>query len=182
MPNPWLSLFISALTGGLMGAVINVLYQRTAARCNAKAKEQAAIHALAAELRRSRALCDYNANLRQDATGPLIQFPTATAQTVSFAERRHFPRLSRLQDDLVAYTMGLLQINQLIELHHLLWISPEQPSGVSPGAAGRRKQLRMRVADICAGQVRLEGVGPENFIVLPKYIDSLSARLKEVGG
>jgi len=180
LSNPWLSLLIAALSGGLMGAIVNIVYQRQATRSAAKARQQAVIEALSAELRRCQALCGYNAGLKDDSTGPLIQFPTSTALVVSFAERERFPRLSILQNALVHLTLGLIHINQLIELHHLLWMSTKQPSGTTPGAAGRRDQLRLRICDICAGNSRLEGVGPENFIVLPKYIEYVSAKLKDL--
>ena len=179
MPNQWLSLLVAALTGGLMGAIINFLYHRRTTRETAEARQQAGIEALTAELKRCRVLYDYNAGLKGDSLGPLIQFPTSTALAISFDEREKFPKLSALQEDLVHYTLGLIHINQLIKLHHLLWISPELATGIKPGAAGRRDQLRLRICDFCSGNLRLEGVGPENFIILPEYIEYVSSKLQD---
>jgi hypothetical protein len=180
MLSPWLTLLVAALTGGLMGAIVNVLYQRAAARSAAENKQKAMVNALAGELRRTRALCDYNASLRQDSTGPFVEFPTTAATSVCFAEPQSYPRLLPLQGDLVHYSMALFQLNQLIELHHLLWTSPELPSGVSPGASGRRDELRIRIALICAGDAKLEGVGTEGFLYLPKYVEYLAASINKV--
>jgi hypothetical protein len=178
MPNPWFSILVAAFTGGLMGAIVNVLYNYTTTRSAAAAKQQAAIEALAAELKRCRTLCDYNAGLKDDSTGPFIEFPIGTALDVSFEEREKFPKLLGIQENLVHYTLGLMHINQLIELHHLLWTSSEQPTGVNPGAAGRRDKLRLRICDICSGNLHLEGVGPENFISVPKYIELITSQLQ----
>jgi hypothetical protein len=146
---------------------------------NRRRKQRAVIEALSAELARSRALCDYNASVIEDATGPFVQFPTSTALIVCFAEREKFPRLSSLQGDLVHYYLGLLHINQLIELHHVLWMSPELPKGTTPGASGRRDLLRARIGDICSGKMKLESVGPENFLYLPNFINHIIAQLSK---
>lgn len=179
MSDPWISFLIAASTGGLMGAIINVIYQRWAARSAADAKQRAVIEALSAEIARSRALCDYNASVVEDMTGPFVKFPTSTALLVSFTEREKFPRLASLQGDLVHYSLALLHINQLIELHHVLWMSPELPTGTTPGASGRRDILRARIGDICSGKTRIEGVGPNNFVTLPNYISNVIAQLNK---
>jgi hypothetical protein len=173
MPNPWLSLFIAALSGGLMGAIVNVAYQRMSARSAANAKQQGIVEALSAELRRCQALCNYNAGIKDDPIGPFVQFPTSTALVVSFEEREKFPRLSSLQDDLVHLTLGLIHINQLMEFYRILWMSTD------PGIKSRREQLRLQICNICNGNDKLEGVGLENFIVLPTYIEYIKAKLIE---
>jgi hypothetical protein len=179
MANPWISFLIAVTTGGLMGAIINVVYQRWSTQSAARAKQQAVIEALSAEINRSRALCDYNAGVMTDITGPFVKFPTTTTMLVSFTEREKFPRLSSIQGELVHYSLALLHINQLIELHHVLWMSPEMPTGSTPGASGRRDILRARIGDICWGKTRIEGVGPNNFVVLPNYINHIIAELNK---
>lgn len=176
MIQPWVSLLVSAVTG----AILTILYNWWNVRQAAKAKEKGAIAALAGELRRSNLLCDHNANLRQDSTAPLIRFPMTVALDVTFVERHSYPRLASLQKDMEAYTMGIIHINQLIDLHHMLWASPERPSGVSKGAEGRREELRFKIADLCSGKTRLEGVGTENFIFLPTFIDVLLKKISRV--
>ena len=169
----WLSLIVSALTGGLMGAVINILYTSRKTKRALREEENGVIASLMTELRRSRALCDHNGGLKQESTAPFIRFPTTVAMHVTFEKPYGYPRLRSLLRDLEAYTMALLHLNQLMDLHDLLWISPVPATGVDEGAEGRRKKLQRQIADLCAGQEELKGVGPENFVVLPAFIDHL---------
>jgi len=179
MIPPWVSLLVSAVTGGLMGAALNILYHRAQAKTAAKQVEQSGIEALAGELRRSRLLCDHNAALKQNATAPFIRFPNAVATEVSFGHRHSYPSLAPMQPSLEAYSLAATHLNQLIDLHHLLWSSHEAPVGISSGAPGRREELRFEVTDICSGQKRLEKFGPEGFLVWPTFIGALVAQLSD---
>lgn len=76
--------------------------------------------------------------------------------------------------------MGIIHINQLIDLHHILWASPEQPSGVSKGAEGRREESQFKIADLCSGKTKLEGVGPENSIYMPTFIEVLLKKIYSI--
>jgi hypothetical protein len=173
MPSPWLSLLISAVTGGLMGAIANILYAWRADRRAARVKQEATIASLMGELRRSRALCDHNAKLKLESTAPFIRFPTTVAVRATFEERHGYPRLRSLHNELEDYTMALLHINQLMDLHDLLWISSVPATGVDEGAQSRRGKLQHQIADLCAGREKLTGVGPENFVVLPPFIGNV---------
>jgi len=176
----WVNLLISAITGGLAGAALTILYNHAASRQAARAKESGAIASLAGELIRSRLLCEHNAKLRGNATAPFIRFPTAVSENVTFGERYAYPRVQRLQSKLEAYTLAAMHVNQLIDLHHQLWSSTEAPSSVTKGAPGRREELRFQIADICSGQITLDGVGPEGFVVLPTFIDVISKELEKI--
>jgi len=85
-----------------------------------------------------------------------------------------------LQKDLEAYTMAVFHVNQLIDLHDLLYISPEISSSFSKSAVERRQELQHYIADLCDGKKELEGVGPENFVYLPTFIDVVSKRIDRV--
>lgn len=173
MPAPWLSLLISAVTGGLMGAVANIIYSWSRGKHAARVKEDAMIASLMGELRRSHALCDHNAKLKLESTAPFVRFPTTVALRATFEERHSCPRLGNLHEKLEHYTMALLHINQLMDLHDLLWISPVPATGVDEGAQSRRGKLQHQIAELCAGKRKLEGVGPENFVIFPTFIDHL---------
>jgi len=182
MLDPLVTLLVSIISGGLAGAALTILYNCAVARQSARAKESGAIASLAGELVRSRLLCEYNAKLRGNATTPFIRFPTAVSEKVTFGERHAYPRVKHLQSRLEAYTLALMHVNQLIDLHHRLWSSTEIPSGVTKGAAGRREELRFNIADICSGQIKLDGVGSEGFLILPKYIDVVSKEVDKISG
>jgi hypothetical protein len=171
MSSPWLSLLISAVTGGLMGAIANIVYGWRTDRRAARLKQEATVASLMGELRRSRALCDHNGKLKLESTAPFIRFPTTVAVRATFEERHSYPRLRSLHNELEDYTMALLHINQLMDLHDLLWISSVPATGVDEGAQSRRGKLQHQIADLCAGQEKLTGVGPEDFVVLPSFID-----------
>jgi len=176
----WAWMIGSFLTGSLVAALVTIGWNWWSAKRGAKAREKAVIASLAGELRRSKALCESNAKLRDHPAPPFIRFPTSVALRATFEERHHFPKLAGLQKDLEHYTMGVSHINQMIELHDRLWASTEQAGGVSPGAAGRREHLRRQIADLCAGELKLEGVGPENFIILPTYTQVILKKIQEL--
>ena len=171
MTSSWLSLLVAAVTGGLMGAIVNIVYSWRIDKRTARVKQEATIASLMGELRRNRALCDHNGKLRLESTAPFIRFPTSVALRATFEERHSYPRLRSLHNKLEDYTMALLHINQLMDLHDLLWISPVPQTQVDEGAQSRRGKLQHQIADLCAGQEKLTGVGPENFVVLPSFID-----------
>lgn len=180
VPDPWLVLLISALFGGLMGAVINIIYQRRSEQRLANIRERSAIRELKSEMRCCIAFCDYNAGIKDDPTGPFTQFPTTAALTVTFKESYQYPQLALLHNKLVHYVMGLMKVNQLMELHQVLWMANERPTGSYSGASGRRDDLRLKIAAICAGKNKLLGVGPEGFLDLPQYIRHLITEMDKV--
>ena len=180
MPQPWVTLLISVIFGGVAGATLTILYNRVAAKQAARGREGGAIASLAGELWRCRLLCDHNAKLRQNATAPFIRFPTTVSENVTFGERHAFPRMEHLQSRLEAFALAAIHVNQLIDLHHQLWSSTETPSSVSKGAPGRREELRFQIADICSGQIKLESVGPEGFVVLPTFVDAISKEVDDI--
>jgi len=166
----WISLLISALVGGLGATIVNIGWSWWNAKRAADARQEGIIASLAGELRRTIALCNRNAGLREDPLGPFIRFPTAVALRVTFEERHSYPRLVGLQKDLEAYTMSVIHVNQLIDLHELLWSSPESGK-VSVSGQVLRTELQVRIARLCAGERKIEGVGPENFIYLPEFTE-----------
>jgi hypothetical protein len=182
MQTPWLSLLISAVTGGLMGAIANIAYSARREKALAQAKENATVGSLIGELRRTRALCEYNGKLKTESTTPFVRFPTSVALRATFEERHAYPRLRPLLKQLEDYTMALLHISQLMELHDLLWLSSVPATGVDEGAQSRRGRLQHEIADFSSGQQKLKGVGPEGFVVLPSFIDYLAKSIEDTSG
>jgi hypothetical protein len=179
-PNPWLILFVSAISGGAVGAVISVIYHWISESITKISRERASINSLIAELKRCKSLCDYNSELKEDPIGPFIQFPVITANEVTFRNRYYYPKLNFVQDDLVHCTMGLLQVNQLIDLHKILWSANEEPRGHFSGASVEREKIRREIAEICAGTKNITKVGPNDFIFLPQYISSVIAKIEKI--
>jgi len=176
----WIWVVVSFLTGSLTAAIVTVAWDCYKAKRVAEARQKAMIASLAGELRRSKAVCEHNAKLRRDLCPAFIRFPTSAAMSATFEERHSFPKLTGLHQDLEHYTMGVSHINQMIQLHDRLWASAEQPNATSPGARGWREQLRHQIADICSGQDKLEGVGPENFIYVPRFIEHIVKEVEEL--
>ena len=111
MPEPWVVLLVSAVSGGLMGAILTLLYSRAGTKRAAQANERAAIDALAGELRNSSLLCGYHAKLRQNATAPFLRFSTKVATDVTFGQRHSYPLLESLQPRLEAYALAAIHVN-----------------------------------------------------------------------
>ena len=176
----WVWMLGSFLTGSLAAAFVTIGWNWWNAQQIAKAKEKAVIASLAGELRRSVALCEYNAKFRHHPVPAFVRFPTGVALAATFEERQSSPKLAPFHEDLEHYTMAVSQINQMIELHDRLWASTEQANSTSPGAAGRREHLRHQIADLCSGQEKLEGVGPENWIIVPDSIKVLHKSIKQL--
>ena len=114
----WAPLLVSALTGGLMAALVTILYNRHATGQASRAKEHGTVQALAGELRRARLLCDHNAALRPNDTAPFIRFPSLVSNEASFGQRHSYPSLSSLQPRIEEYALGAAHLNQLMDLHH----------------------------------------------------------------
>jgi len=163
-----------------MASIVSLLWNWWNAQQAVKAKERALIASLAGELRRSVALCEYNAKFRDHPVPAFVRFPTGVALAATFEQRQSSAKLAPLHEDLEHYTMAVSQINQMIELHDRLWASTEQANSTSRGAAGRREHLRHQIADLCSGQEKLEGVGPENWIIVPTFIKVLHKRIKQL--
>lgn len=175
----WIWMLGSFLTGSLAAALVTIGWNWWNAKQIAKAKEQAAIASLAGELRRSIALCEHNAKFKDHPAPPFIRFPTSVALRATFEERHSFPKLATLQDDLEHYTMALSQINQMIDLHdELLPLAARAPS--VDGVRLSCEALRRQIADICSGQEKLEGVGPENWLDIPTFTRVVLKEIEEL--
>ena len=97
----WAWMIGSFLTGSLAAALVTIGWNWWSAKQGAKAREKAVIASLAGELRRSKALCESNAKLRDHPAPPFIRFPTSVALRATFGERHHFPKLAGLSPYLV---------------------------------------------------------------------------------
>jgi hypothetical protein len=175
-----LAYYLAKVYGDVAGTKLAIEFEKQQAAESQERIEKGALASLEGELRRSKALCVHNASLKTQSTAPFIHFPTTVAMRITFEERHKYPRLEGLLGDLEAYTMGLLHINQLMDLHDLLWISPVPATGVDEGAQSRRGKLQHQIANLCAGDEELKGIGPENFVVLPSFIDHLLKSVERI--
>ena len=174
-----LTLLVSAVSGGLMGSIANIFYTSRRDKALAQRRERATVSSLLGELRRSHALCAYNGTLKLESTAAFVRLPANVALRATFEDRHLLPRLAPLQEHCENYVIALLHLNQLMELHDLLWISTVPATGVDEGAQTRRGLLQHRIADICTGHENLKGVGQEGFITLPSFIQHM---IKSVEG
>lgn len=176
----FLAYYLAKVYGDVAGTKLVIDFEKQQAAENQLQIEKGALASLKGELKRSKALCRHNASLKTKSLPPFIRFPTTAALHIAFEERYKYPRLKELFEDVETYTMALIHINQLMELHDLLWISQVPATGVDEGAQSRRGKLQLQIADLCAGVEKLEGVGPENFVILPQFIDYLENNIRRL--
>ncbi len=163
---------VSIISGGAMGAVLTILYNNELAKQAATAKEKATISALVGELTHVRRLCDYNAKMQAEKIAPFIRFPIAVIHRTVFEERHSYPALAVMQKDLEALALGLMEVNQWINLRELMWTAPQVNSLNPQGSTAERiDDLRNKICEVCADKQKLEGVGPENFMYLRGFAD-----------
>ncbi len=179
MIEPWIiQVLASIVGGGLAGGALTITYNWWSAKQKARAQEQATIASLAGELAHIRRLCDYNARLQGSSIAPFIQFPTTVLLKATFQERHLYPQLRPLQQDLETLVLGIISLNQLMNLRQILLLIPYVPGGKS--GPGEADNMRNYVCDLCAGKSQLVGVGPDNFIYLPEFTDSLLKKIEEL--
>jgi len=175
-----LTLLVSAVSGGLMGSIATIVYTSQRDKGLARRKERATVASLLGELRRNHALCAYNGTLKLESTAAFVRLPTTVALRATFEERHLLPTLTPLQQDCENYAIALLHLNQLMELHDLLWVSVVPATGVDEGAQSRRGSLQHRIADICTGHENLKGVGPDGFITMPSFIQYMIKSIEQM--
>lgn len=175
IPPWWFSPLAGLVSGGLMGALVNRVFIWRNAQQAEERKEKGIIASLVGELRHARALCDLNAGLPKRAPETFIRLPTAVALRATFEERHSYPRIAELHQDLEAYIMSASHVNQLMELHDLIC-----SSGVWVKGRGEYDRSMERISSLCAGELKLEGFGPEKFIYLPKFIEHVLSKLERV--
>jgi hypothetical protein len=176
-PQQVTQLLISFVGGGLAGSVLTILFNFWNAKRIATAKEKGMIETIAAELRASNLLCAHNAKLQAYSIAPFIHFPTIAACNVAFEERHSYPRLASIIQDIEYYTLGVMQVNEMIDQYRLLIYSYD----TSLQQHGKdRDDLRNQIAAICKGDSKLEGTGPENFLILPTFIEVLAKRVESL--
>lgn len=176
-PQQVIQWLVPLVGGGLAGSALAILFNLWNAKQIATAKERGMIAALAAELRRSSLLCSHNAKLQAYSIAPFIHFPTIAARNAAFEERHSYPRLASIIQDLEYYTLGVMQVNEMIDQYRLLIPSYDtarhQPTK-------DRDDLRNQIAAICKGDFKLEGIGPENFLVLPRFIEVVAKKVESL--
>ena len=146
----------------------------------AASRQNGALAALKGELRRNQLLCNYNKSLQGLSTAPFIHFPTVTAIHVTFEERHSYPKLAAVQDKLEHYVLGIIQVNELIDLYHSTMPAVGQ-SGYHQ-LKGDRDGLKNKIAAICDGSQKLEGLTTDNAIALPALIEELSSIVEGFDG
>ncbi len=161
----------SLIGGGLMGAIFSALYNLYTTQKNKAIKERGSTEALAGEVRHSQVVADFNARSDKGGNATFIMFPTIAAINVTFQERHSYPHLAALQSDLEAYTLSLLYLNQLTEIHNSLSLDLNFESSY-------RNILRDQVIDICSGKKVIEALS--NPIILPTFLKQLSDGIQKV--
>lgn len=175
MPDWIISLLVSAMTGGLTGALANIGWNWWNTRQAARRKEMGTIASLTGELRHTLALCELNTKALEDAPSWFRRFPTAVASRATSEERHDYPRLAAVQDDLKAYTMGVIHMNQLMDLYDHLSSAADRyvrTEGAPP--------LQHDIGALCAGESRMEGIGSEGFVYLPTFTEQLLAEIEGI--
>ncbi len=172
---PWvLQSLASLIGGGLAGASLTIVYNLIKTKIEQDSKGKGVLSALAGEARRCKILCEYNGRMDIGGNPNFISFPITVALSATFEERHAFPKLQAMMKDLEAYTLALLHINQMIELHNSMW-----PALDKEFSGTHKNNLRNQVIGWCKGEKPLEGVGPDNYVVLPNFISQISAKLDE---
>lgn len=175
-----LAYYLSKVYGDVAGTKLAIDFERQQASERQASLEEGAVASMAAEFRRSKVLCQHNAGLKTESLAPFIRFPTTAAMRITFEDRHEYPRLADLFGDLETYTMAILHVNRLIEMHDLLWISPVSATVTDEGAQGRLGKLQRQIADLCSGREGLKGVGTGDIVVLPSFIDHLIDGLEQL--
>jgi hypothetical protein len=177
--EPWVAQVLASIVGGgLAGGFLTIAYNWWTAQQKARAQEKATVASLVGELGHIRRLCDYNASLQASSIAPFVRFPTTVVLNATFEERHLYPRLSPLQQDLESLVLGVIQVNQWIDLRQSLLLIPYVPGGKS--GPGEADNLRNHFCELCAGKSKLEGVGSDNFIYVPAFTDALHRKIKEL--
>ena len=178
--EPWvIQTLASIIGGGLAGGALTIGYNWWTAKQKSAAQEKATIAALVSELKHIRRLCDFNARIKGPGIALFVRFPTTVSLKATFEERHLYPRLKQLHQDLESLVLGVIQVNQLIDLHKSVLVMPSIPGGLDPRpelCSNTENQIR----HLCSGQLKVENVGPENFIVLPTFTDVVLKRLEKL--
>ena len=176
-----LQLLASMIGGGLAGSGLTAYINAQNAKSISRAKESGTIAALTGELRRAALMCKHNAKLHSDIVAPFIHFPTTAAVNATFEERHSYPRLAHLQQELEWYTLAIIQMNELIDLYRLLLPSVIRQGPATTDTEERRDRVRNDIVSKCNGSGKLEGVGPDDTIVLPTFIEHLLRQVLNLG-
>ena len=168
-----LQLLAAVLGGGAVGSLLSIFYNFIRDRAQFKVAENGVISALKGELRRNILLCKYNAKLDVHAYAPFVHFRTDVISKVALEDNYKYKRLVGFLDKLEWYSLSLVHVNELIDVYRLLIPLTEKQG------PNERDNLRNSIASICKGN-KIEGIGPEGFIVLNSFIDSLSSYLEEI--
>lgn len=107
------------------------------------------------------------------ARWPLLSLLSRAAWFADVLAVRGYPLLADLLHELEWYTLGIIHVNEMIDIYRLLL----PPAGLSSDAQNRRDDLRNQIAGLCEGRLKLEGVGSENFIILPNFIEAISEKV-----
>ncbi len=178
--EPWVyQTLASILGGGLAGGVLTLLYNGIIAKQKANAQEKATIAALATELAYIRRLCDYNASFQREDIAPFIKFPTNVTLRTAFQERHLYPLLHPLQADLETLTLGIIQVNQLIDFRTVMWNKPTTLSGGNP--QDYLNGMRNTICHLCSGKQQIFRVGSDSSIELPVLTDDLIKKIETLG-
>ncbi len=167
---------IPILLGGLGGASITILYNTISSKNKAKEREQAHIMALMGEIERSKLLCDFNSKQQHVTLATFARFPHIAAIKIAFEERHEYPKLKPIINDIGYYALAMLQINGMIDQYILLGTNA---SYMNKENASLRDDLRNKIAFICDGRDRLEGTGPQGFLIIPSYLNYLTDTVKK---
>ena len=164
---------VAMLGGGLAGAGLTIGISACNTRRLGRQRESAIIQAIVAEVDSVTLLCEHNAKLEANSLAPFISLPNAATMRASFEERERYPRLRALQPLIVHYALAVQQINQLISYYRI--ISPQ--SGSQGMVAEQRDNLRNSISAVCKGTGRIEGVGPEGFLIFPDFAKRMQKQL-----
>jgi hypothetical protein len=169
----------SIIGGGLAGGALTILYNWLTAKQEAIAQEKATIAALAAELAYIRRLCDSNARLQPEHIAPFIKFPTNVIVRTAFQEPHFYPLLDHLRTDLETLTLGIIQVNQLIDFRAVMWNKPTTLGGGNP--QDHLDDMRNYICHLCSGKQLIPRVGSDSSIELPSLTDHLIKKIETLG-
>ena len=158
---------------GAAGSLLSIFYNIIRVRTQSKVMENGVISALKGELRRNILLCKYNAKLDAHAYAPFVHFRTDVISKVAFEDNYKYKRLKDFRDKLEWYSLSLVHVNELIDDYRLLIPLTEKQG------PNERDNLRNSIASICKGN-KIEGIGPEGFIILDNFMESLSKYLDKI--
>ena len=168
-----LQLLAAVLGGGAAGSLLSIFYNVIRDRSKSKFQENSVISSLKGELRRNILLCKYNSRLDVHAYAPFVHFRTDVISRVAFEDNYKYKRLKDCLDELEWYSLSLVHVNELIDDYRLLIPLTEKQG------PNERDNLRNSITSICKGN-KIEGIGPEGFIILDAFMESLSSYLDEV--